>query len=155
MIAARKNTRNITANDAALVIDSHKTVLEAIELMDRYHRHAIGVTVNGEFTGLFTRSDFMKRVIRHNLNPRKTPVGSVMTVDPLVISASSDLKESYYMMCYEGYSHLPVVENGQMVGILAEYDLRKDIASDLKKESRKNKVMEDMFREPYGRCADC
>lgn len=144
--------RNAIPNDSALTVDSCMTVSETLELMDQYHRHAVGVTVNGYFAGLFTRSDFISRVARRNLDPRRTAVGSVMTANPVVISAASGIKEAYYLMCYDGYSHLPVIDNNKLVGIIAEHDLRKDIASDLKKESRKSKVMESMLREPYGLC---
>jgi len=145
--------RNIVPENSALTVDSCDTVAQALDLMDRYRCHAVGVTVNGFFTGLFTRSDFIKRVVRRDLDPRRVAVGSVMTVNPVVVSAGSGIKEAYYLMCCDDYSHLPVIDNNKLVGIISEHDLRKDIACDLKNAQAKNKIMESMFRESYGLCA--
>lgn len=152
MTISQTMLRNIVPDNSALTVDSCMTIAEALELMDRYRRHAVGVTVNGYFAGLFTRSDFINRVARNGLHPQNTAVGSVMTLNPVVISAQSGIREAYYLMCYDGYSHLPVVDDNRLVGIIAENDLRKDIASELKNEKQKNKVMESMFRESYGIC---
>lgn len=152
MDTSNMKIHNTIPDNSALTVESGMTVAEVIDFMDQYHRHAVGVTVNDYFAGLFTRSDFIKRVVRCDLNPRKVAVGSVMTLNPIVISSASGIKEAYYLMCHDGYSHLPVVDGDKLVGIISEHDLRKDIASDLRQESRKNKMMESLLREPYGLC---
>ena len=144
---------NIIPENSALTVDSCNTVSHALDLMDRYRCHAVGVTVNGFFAGLFTRSDFIKRVVRQDLDAGKVAVGSVMTMNPIVIAAGSDIKEAYYLMCCDNYSHLPVIDGDKLLGIISEHDLRKDVAYDLKNTQKKNEIMESMFREPYGLCA--
>lgn len=149
--------RNVVCVHSALTIDHYGTVAQALNLMDYHQRHAIGVTVNQQFKGLFTRSDFINRIASRYIDPRRTVVGMVMTVNPVVVSADSGIKETYYLMCYDDYSHFPVMDydtiGGKCLGIISEQDLRKHIAADLEKENLKSRLMDNMLREPYGACA--
>jgi acetoin utilization protein AcuB len=52
-----------------------------------------------------------------------THVREVMTADPCVISPDETLERAWAMMTEEGCRHLPVVQNGQLVGILSMTDI--------------------------------
>ncbi|HSQ62414.1 MAG TPA: CBS domain-containing protein [Polyangiaceae bacterium] len=52
-----------------------------------------------------------------------TLVREVMTTDPAVISPDQTLERAWAMMTDEGYRHLPVVEGGQLVGVLTITDI--------------------------------
>ena len=51
-------------------------------------------------------------------------VNDMMTVVPDTIGPTTPLREIIGMMKSEGYRHLPIVENGELVGIITDRDIR-------------------------------
>lgn len=136
------------------VADAGRTVEEALKVMEQCASHAIGVTVSGYFTGLFTTSDLVKKVIRQGRNPRTTRLYEVMTINPLTVSRNCDFREAFYYLCRYSFSSLPVVEDGKFYGIVSEEDLRHEIASSLKQMTTENQMLMSYIKgESYGFCA--
>lgn len=67
------------------------------------------------------------------MHERKDPwsVGQWMTVNPQTISPHMSVRAAFTEMRYQGYRHLPVVDQGQLVGMVTDRDLRRpDLAKD-------------------------
>ena len=84
---------------------------------------AVAVLDSGKLVGVFSERDLMKRVVAAGLDPQKTPVEKVMTKDILVAKPVDDLDSALQKMHSIGCRHLPVVEGGNLVGMISLRDL--------------------------------
>jgi CBS domain-containing protein len=84
---------------------------------------AVAVLDSGKLVGVFSERDLMKRVVAAGLDPQKTPIEKVMTKDILVAKPLDDLDDALQKMHSIGCRHLPVVESGNLVGMISLRDL--------------------------------
>lgn len=94
------------------------TVASAARLMAQENASAVVVVNDDELLGIFTKSDAVYRTIAEGLDPRSTPLSSVMTENPRTVEASKRFGSALHMMCANGFRHLPVVENGRAIGMV-------------------------------------
>jgi len=72
--------------------------------------------------GIFTLKDLMNRVALKNV-PLDTPIGEVMTPDPVSVSRGAFAFEAAMLMAHNGIQHLCVVDDRRLVGVISERDL--------------------------------
>jgi CBS domain-containing protein len=84
---------------------------------------AVPVLHNGHVVGIFSERDLMKRVVAEGLNPRSTCMAEVMTDDPLIVSMNEDITGCLAVMRRNGFRHLPVCHEGQLVGMVSLRDI--------------------------------
>ena len=84
---------------------------------------AVAVLDGGKLVGIFSERDLMKRVVAEGLNPESTKVESVMTKDMIVGDPTDDLDDALQKMHAVGCRHLPVVESGNLIGMISLRDL--------------------------------
>jgi CBS domain-containing protein len=84
---------------------------------------AVAVLDSGRLVGIFSERDLMKRVVAAGLNPEKTPVASVMTRDIVVSKPDDDINVALQKMHSVGCRHLPVIDAGNLVGMVSLRDL--------------------------------
>ena len=105
------------------------TVAEAAELMRKKRVGALLVTRQQELAGIFTERDAVFRVLATHADPTRTHLDEVMTPSPRTIEAAKPLCHALHMMYEGGFRHVPVVENGKLVGIVSARDaLSSDLA---------------------------
>ena len=87
------------------------TVHEAVAAM-LAKRQAGVLVVDGEgrLTGIFTERDVLTRVVGHNLDPRRTPLGAVMTRDPEALSPRDRVAYALNRMSVAGYRTIPLID---------------------------------------------
>lgn len=93
----------------------------AIRMRDR-QVGAVLVTRGSNLDGIFTERDVLNRVVAVGRDPDRTPLAEVMTRNPQTIGPDELATDALRYMCEGGYRHLPVVENGQLVGIVSRRD---------------------------------
>ena len=101
------------------------TVIDAVKIMVGHDVGALPVLDDGQLVGVFSERDLMKRVIVQGLDPRATPVANVMTRDLATTDASHDHTVAMAIMTERRVRHLPVMENGQIVGFVSMRDLMR------------------------------
>lgn len=122
-VLEQKGSEVRTTTPDALVID-------AVHAMNT---HAIGALVvcDGRApVGMFTERDVMRRVIADRLDPHSTPVRRVMTTQVAVVSPDVTIFEAMSIITEKRFRHLPVVEEGRIVGLVSAGDLTKWVARD-------------------------
>jgi CBS domain-containing protein len=94
-------------------------VAAAVALM-RQHRASCLLVCDGKtVVGIFTERDLLRRVVAAGL-AWETPVGDVMTPDPVCVLAKDPIRLAVRRMEQGGYRHLPVLdETGRPVGVLS------------------------------------
>ena len=102
---------------------SSDSVRDAAKMMSDKNVGAVAVLDSGRLVGIFSERDLMKRVVAAGLDPMRTQVGTVMTKDLVVGRPSDDINEALQKMHSVGCRHLPIVDKGNLVGMISLRDL--------------------------------
>lgn len=102
-------------------------VREAVQLMAKRRIGAVMVVEDDKLLGIFTERDAMVRIVAESRDPDKTTIGEVMTPNPETIKASDSVVLALDMMSKRGFRHLPVMEGGQLYGIVSIRDLYRNV----------------------------
>lgn len=108
-----------------ITIDENSTVKEAADVMNRFEIGCLIVTKKGKAVGILTERDLLKRVVSQAKNPRKTKVELVTSKPLIVVEPDMDLEEAAKLMFKMKIKKLPVVENGQLMGLVTLTDLAR------------------------------
>jgi CBS domain-containing protein len=105
-------------------VDAGLSIRAAAEVMRDNRVSSLGVTEEGRFAGLVTVRDFTNKVLAGGMSP-ETAVGAVMTRDPVTLPPSALGSDVLHIMLERRIGHLPVVENGALVGMVTQTDLTR------------------------------
>lgn len=100
-----------------------RTVLEAARALARHNIGSLLVTRDERPEGIITERDVLNLAAGSPASLESTTVGSVMTRDLIVARADDGLHETMGVMTKQRIRHLPVVEDGRVVGIVSIGDL--------------------------------
>jgi CBS domain-containing protein len=103
-------------------IKANETVYRAIRLMADRRIGAVLVVDQGLVTGIFTERDYIMRVEVDGLSAKDTFVRDVMTDKMYTVTTQTTIAECMALMVQRHIRHLPVVENGQLMGIISMRD---------------------------------
>jgi CBS domain-containing protein len=110
-------------------IERDRTVFEGSQRMRIQKTGALVVTEGESVIGIFTERDIALRVVAVEKDPKGTLIEEVMTTPVACCKLSSTIDECRAVMTDKHIRHLPIVENGKLVGILASrYLLALEIA---------------------------
>ncbi len=98
-------------------------VRDVAKMMSKANVGAIAVLDSERLVGVFSERDVMARVVAEGLDPEKTPVAKVMTKDIVVADAKDSVGSALAKMHSVGCRHLPVVKEGNLIGMLSIRDL--------------------------------
>ncbi len=104
-------------------IDQDKTVKNAAEIIYGKKIGSLLVTYNGNFVGIITKTDLMKRVLIKDLDAKSIKVSEVMSQPLFTIDSGESLEEARKMLDEKSVRHLTVTHNKEVVGILSIKDL--------------------------------
>ncbi|MDR6215891.1 CBS domain-containing protein [Paracidovorax wautersii] len=106
------------------------TVLTALRLMADKGIGALLVLQGDQIAGIFTERDYARKVALQGRSSGDTPVGDVMTRAVRFVRPAQSSEQCMALMTENRLRHLPVVEDGQLVGLLSIGDLVKNIMSE-------------------------
>jgi CBS domain-containing protein len=106
------------------------SVLRAIELMATRHVGALLVMNQGSLLGIISERDYARKVILKNRSSHDTPVGDIMTTNPVTVPPQETVHRCMEIMTEGRFRHLPVVDSGRVVGMLSIGDLVKAVIED-------------------------
>jgi CBS domain-containing protein len=107
-----------------LEIDADATVLDAVRLMVEMNVGSLLVTEGGEFTGIVTERDYLRRVTLQG-RTEDAPVREIMTAPIVVATGDTTVDECMALMTDRRIRHVPVVEGDTVVGLVSIGDLVK------------------------------
>jgi CBS domain-containing protein len=73
--------------------------------------------------GIITEQDIARKIVAKGLNPKTTPVNIAMSMNVTSIHPNKDLEEAIQLMANDEIKHLPVIENGNLLGIITSKDI--------------------------------
>ena len=126
-----------------ILVPGSMTVREAAKLMKSKRYGAVLVTEGDELLGIFTERDAIFRVIAVGLDPETTPLVDVMTKEPKTIGPDKTFGHAMLMMHEGGFRHVPVVEDGKLVGMVSSRNaLDPDLEEFVFEEHRRKRLLE-------------
>jgi len=101
------------------------TVYEAIEQMVENNCGSLLVMEDEDIAGIFTERDYLRKITLQGRTSKTTAVHEVMTSPVVVVEAGTEVDEAMAMMTDRHIRHLPVVDGGEVVGVVSIGDLVK------------------------------
>jgi CBS domain-containing protein len=106
-------------------IPSDATIIDAARLLTSEDVGSLPVVEGDELVGMVTDRDLVLRVLAKDLDPHKTSVADACTQDPEVATSAEPLDAALQRMAQKQVRRLPVVDDGRLVGILAQADVAR------------------------------
>ncbi len=106
------------------------SVLDAIKLMAEKKIGALLVMEEDNLSGIVSERDYARKVILQGKSSRETPVRDIMTAEVTVINPQETVEQCMTLMTEKRMRHLPVVEDGKVVGVVSIGDLVKAIIAE-------------------------
>jgi len=103
------------------------TAYEALEIMADKDVGALMVVEGGRPVGIFSERDYARKVILKGRSSKDTPVKDLMTRELVFVGPRSSVNECMALMTEKRARHLPVVENGRLMGVISIGDIVKEV----------------------------
>jgi CBS domain-containing protein len=99
------------------------TVFEAIKLMADKNIGAVLVLSGGKLSGVFTERDYTRKVILQGKTSKETRVREICSAEVISVGLHHSVEDCMKLMTEHRVRHLPVVEEGKVVGLVSIGDL--------------------------------
>ncbi len=107
------------------------TVYEALTLMAEKDVGALLVLDNaGQLVGILSERDYARKIVLKGKTSRETPVREIMTEKVVWVRPDQTIEECMALMTNKHIRHLPVMEEGRLLGVISIGDVVKDIISE-------------------------
>ncbi len=108
-----------------LSIEAGASVFEAVQEMVEANVGSLLVTDRDDIVGIVTERDYLRRVTLEGRTDKDTAVGEIMSSPLVVVTPETEIDECMAVMTDRRIRHLPVVDSGEVVGIVSIGDLVK------------------------------
>jgi len=108
------------------------SVFEAVRQMAEKNIGALLVMEDVKIVGIITERDYARKIVLMGLSSKETPVRDIMTSPVMYVRPDQTNEECMALMTDNRVRHLPVIDNGKLVGLISIGDLVKDIIAEQK-----------------------
>ena len=116
--------------DEVFSVHPDASVYDAIKLMAAHEIGALMVLENNRLIGVISETDYARKIILKGRTSADTRVREIMTEKVRYISPDRNIDEGMAIMTDSRFRHLPVMDNGKLVGVVSIGDLVKTIIQD-------------------------
>jgi CBS domain-containing protein len=113
-------------------VEPNTIVYQAIELMAQKNIGGLLITENGKLVGIFTERDYARKLILKGKSSKDTTIGELMTKNPFTVTLDSSIEECMELMSNRRIRHLPVLDNGELIGVISIGDVVRFIIEEQK-----------------------
>ena len=113
----------LTGKAGVYAVNPDDTIYDALRLMAEKNIGAVLVTSGDAIEGIVSERDYARKVVLLGKTSRTTPVREIMTTDVLSVDPGWTADQCMALMTDKRVRHLPVVENGRLVGIVSIGDV--------------------------------
>jgi CBS domain-containing protein len=106
------------------------TVYDAVALMAEKSVGAVLVISEGRLTGIVSERDYARKVILQGRSSKHTRVKEIMTTDLVAVTPDNTVDECMRIVTHHRIRHLPVIDRGDLVGIVSIGDLVNAVIAD-------------------------
>jgi signal-transduction protein with cAMP-binding, CBS, and nucleotidyltransferase domain len=112
-------------------ISKNSTVFDALKLLAQNKIGSLMVIEDGQVAGIFTERDYARKVGLIHGKPEEICIEEVMTKELITVDPKKSVKECMVLMTNNRIRHLPVMEEGKLVGMISVGDVVKDMIEEL------------------------
>lgn len=106
-------------------VSPESSVFDALKLMDEKNCGALLVMSNGKLRGILSERDYARKVILLGKSSHELSVSEIMSDKVVCVRPSQTVDECMALMSSKRIRHLPVLEGGEVIGVLSVGDLVK------------------------------
>lgn len=103
------------------------SVLDALKLMAEENTGAVLVMTGSKVAGIVSERDCVRKLDLAGRNAKDTRVSEIMTSDVLYVETGQPVDECMAIMIDKNIRHLPVYEEGSLVGLISVRDVLKEV----------------------------
>ena len=133
-----KSIRDVMSSNPC-AIDADKPVAHAAKMMKQEDVGLAPVVEGDRLVGTLTDRDIVVRVVAEGKDPQTVTAREVASTDLITIDPQQDLDEALRLMASKQVRRLPVVEEGRLVGVLAQADIAREA-----EEQQTGRLVEDI-----------
>ena len=115
-------------------VTAESSVLDAIKIMAERAIGSLLVMQGDELLGIVTERDYARKVIVKGRSSETTAVGEIMTAKVRTATINDTVNNCMAIMTERRIRHLPVVDDGKVIGMISIGDLVQAIISDQQEE---------------------
>ncbi len=113
-----------------VTVKPEDTVLDAIKVLAREDVGAAVVVSGGQLVGIFSERDYTRKIVLKGRHSETTRVEEIMTANVICVTPRTKTRDCMALMSEKNIRHLPVVEEGRVVGMVSIRDIVTDIIAD-------------------------
>lgn len=118
-----KSVGEILKGREIYTIAPEATVRRACEMLEAHNVGALAVLRDGALVGVLSERDVIRRAVGKNRPTDETLVADIMTPNPKITGPDTSLANAVEIMVKGGFRHLPVVKEGNVLGMLSMRDI--------------------------------
>ncbi len=107
-------------------IAPHRPVYDALVVLAEYEIGALVVLEGEKLVGIFSERDYAREVILQGRSSKTTAISEVMTTAVISAKLTDTVEQAMSVMSEKRIRHLPVLDNGQVIGMLSIGDVVKE-----------------------------
>jgi CBS domain-containing protein len=121
-----------SSNHNIFSVEPNTIVYNAIEVMAQKNIGGLLICESGKLVGIFTERDYARKLILKGKSSKDTTIGELMTKNPFTVTLDSSIEECMQLMSNRRIRHLPVLDNGNLVGVISIGDVVRFIIEEQK-----------------------
>jgi len=106
------------------------SMFDALMLMAEKNIGALLIMEGETIVGMLSERDYARKIVLMGRSSKETPVRDVMTCPVLYVGPQQSTEECMALMTEKRLRHLPVLDDGKLIGLISIGDLVKDIISE-------------------------
>jgi CBS domain-containing protein len=111
-------------------VEPDASVLDALRFMAEKNIGAVVVLRDEALVGIFSERDYARKIVLKGKNERETRVREVMTPQVIGVEKDFEIEACLALMTDKFIRHLPVVEDGKIVGVVSIGDVVKELVAE-------------------------
>ena len=105
-------------------------VIEALQIMAQKDIGALIVMESGRLAGVLSERDYARKVILRGKSSQDVPVRDIMTAEVVTVDPARTIEECMALVTNRRIRHLPVMEDGNLIGLVSIGDLVKEVIAE-------------------------
>jgi CBS domain-containing protein len=106
------------------------SMFDALKLMAEKNIGALLIMEGETIVGMVSERDYARKIVLMGRSSKETPVRDVMTCPVMYVGPQQSTEECMALMTEKRLRHLPVLDDGKLIGLISIGDLVKDIISE-------------------------
>jgi CBS domain-containing protein len=116
-----------TGHKQVISVKPGDSVLDAIGVLAENDVGAVTVMEGDRLVGMFSERDYTRKIVLQGRSSKDTPVSEIMTANVISVGPMTRTRECMMLMTEKNIRHLPVVDNGRVIGMVSIRDIIGDI----------------------------